>query len=110
MSDILIDDYSNTFTRSTQTKITKGVEAWERIKTGQTWKDWLAIGEAIAAARKDLMDKHGFSNDVGARWNEVWAPWLKDTGFDKIDAATRSTLQKCVEHKADLCALAQETD
>jgi hypothetical protein len=79
--------------------IRAGQEAWKRLSSGESWNDWLLVGEALLIGRTDAMQTAHTNVPAGRRYNEDYSSWLKATKFDGIDKAVRSRLFECLKHR-----------
>src|SRR5215467_471479 len=73
-----------------------GQAAWGRVRSQESWQDWLAIGHAIEAGRIAMMNYLRTNNPNGRVWSEKFGAWLKETGFDAIAKPVRSNLSSCL--------------
>src|SRR5262249_16934386 len=85
----------------------RGQEAWSRLQTGQSWEDWLAIGEAIQVGRHHAMVDANTNQPRGSRYDSIFGEWLRKTGFDTLDKGDRKRLLDCLEHCAEIEAWRQ---
>jgi len=69
-----------------------GQEAWHRLSTGHTRKDWLLVGKACQWLRAEAMATAHVNKAEGGRYNREFSDLLKANGFDAIDKSTRSRL------------------
>jgi len=58
--------------------------AARRVKKGQTWLDWLAIGESISGGRNKAMRRSGANEPKGSAYNRAFADWM-DTKAIAVD-------------------------
>ena len=66
------------------------------------WDDWMAIGEALAVGRAEVMRKFGTNEPIGRRYEKAMAEWLVANSFKEIDKGTRSRLLDCLEHRTEI--------
>jgi hypothetical protein len=83
-----------------QEKVRLGQEAMARQRRG--WDDWMAIGEALAVGRAEVMRKVGTNEPIGRRYEKAMAEWLVANSFKEIDKGTRSRLLDCLEHRTEI--------
>jgi hypothetical protein len=83
-----------------QQKVRLGQEAMARQRRG--WDDWMAIGEALAVGRAEVMRKVGTNEPIGRRYEKAMAEWLVANSFKEIDKGTRSRLLDCLEHRTEI--------
>src|SRR4051794_27982710 len=72
------------------------------LQTDETWEKWLSIGDALSLARNDIMRFLDINKPAGANYNSLMGDFLSDYGFDKIDKAARSRLQRCIDHRTQI--------
>ena len=72
--------------------IWNGQEAWRRLSSGHTRKDWLLVGKACQWLRTEAMRTAHANKPEGRRYNQEYSELLKANGFDGIDKAVRSKL------------------
>jgi hypothetical protein len=66
-------------------------EAAMRIKRGDHWLDWLAIGEGLMVGRLRAMRRAGTNAPVGAAYNKAFGAWLDARKWARdLDKATRN--------------------
>jgi hypothetical protein len=83
-----------------QEKVRLGQEAMARQRRG--WDDWMAIGDALAVGRAEVMRKVGTNEPIGRRYEKAMAEWLVANSFKEIDKGTRSRLLDCLEHRTEI--------
>jgi hypothetical protein len=83
-----------------QEMVRRGQQAMARQRRG--WDDWLAIGEALAVGRAEVMRKVGTNEPIGRRYEKAMAEWLVANSFKEIDKGTRSRLLDCLEHRTEI--------
>jgi hypothetical protein len=83
-----------------QEKVRLGQEAMARQRRG--WDDWMAIGEALAVGRAEVMREVNTNRPTGRRYEKAMANWLIEHAFHEIDPATRSRLLACVKHRTEI--------
>jgi hypothetical protein len=83
-----------------QEKVCLGQEALARQRRG--WDDWMAIGEALAVGRAEVMRKVGTNEPIGRRYEKAMAEWLVANSFKEIDKGIRSRLLDCLEHRTEI--------
>lgn len=76
--------------------VRNGREAWNRIKRGQTWADWVAAGRALVIGRDEAMRAAHTNEAKGRRYNEAFSQWLAHHEFADMDGADRSRLFDCM--------------
>jgi hypothetical protein len=89
--------------------IQRGREAFERLASGRTWDDWVAVGEALLVGRAAAMREARTNTPAGRRYNEVFGSWLAHYGFDRLDKSDRAKLMEVMSRRADWWATATST-
>lgn len=87
--------------------IRRGQEAWSRLQAGRSWKDWLAVEEAVQVGRHCAMVEANTNRPRGSRYEAIFGEWLQRTGFDTLDKGDRRRLLDCLEHRAEIEAWRQ---
>lgn len=85
---------------ATQALIERAQTTWQKIRRAEIWEDWVVIGEALDAGRREIMRHYGLNAPMGAVYARAMSDWLVRYGFDEIDKTTRSRLQKCIDNLA----------
>jgi hypothetical protein len=84
----------------------EAVEAADRLKRGQSWQDWLAIGLFITIGRNKAMARAGTNEPIGARYNKSFGEWMDQRQWLRdIDKATRSHAMWCADHVDELARM-----
>lgn len=80
--------------------IEAGKAAWTRIKAREytTWNDWLCIGHALVAGRRECMRIAGTNFPQGGRYNYAANGWLTEHGFADVCAQERHRIVKIIEN------------
>jgi hypothetical protein len=88
--------------KSEHEAVERGREAWERLKSGKVWEDWMLTGTALTIGRDEcLAATH--SNDIGdKRYRNAFSDWLEENGFGDMDKGERKHLFDCMEHRAEI--------
>lgn len=74
--------------------------AAERIKRGQHWTDWLAIGEGLVVGRLKAMRRAGTNQPVGGGYNRAFGDWLDGHKWARdLDKATRNHAMWCADNR-----------
>jgi hypothetical protein len=81
-----------------------GQEALSRLCQGQSWDDWLAVGEALRIIRHLAMLEAHTNEPEGSRYQTVFGERLRNKGFGEIDKGDRKRLFDCLEHHAEIKA------
>ena len=78
-------------------------EAFERIRTGQHWRDWTLVAAGFEAGRARAMREAGTNEAMGRRYNEAMGRWMdKNPWARKVDKATRNHLLWVADHLAQI--------
>ena len=78
-------------------------EAFERIRTGQHWRDWTLVAAGLNAGRDRAMREAGTNQAMGRRYNEAMGRWMDRNPWSrKIDKATRNHLLWVADHLAQI--------
>jgi hypothetical protein len=80
--------------------VTRGQEAWGRLKKSLT--DWFAVAEALQYGQHRSMLASYSNEPSGRRFQTEMAGWLSSTGFHEIDKGVRSRLLDCLKHRAEV--------
>ena len=85
-----------------QNAVKHGRDAWERIKSDQTFEDWLLVGQALDIGRAWARQRSNATSGRG--YNETFSDWLNENGFgdSALDKGTRSRLADIMEHRAEV--------
>jgi hypothetical protein len=78
-------------------------EAFERIRTGQHWRDWTLVAAGFEAGRARAMREAGTNEPAGRRYNERFGDWMTAQRWPReIDKATRNHLLWVADHLPQL--------
>lgn len=87
-------------------KAQEAADAADRLKRGQSWDDWLAIGTFLNIGRNKAMLRGGTNEPVGARYVKAFSEWMGSYSWiGDIDKATRTHAMWCVDHLPELVKL-----
>jgi hypothetical protein len=76
-------------------------EAADRIKRGQHWLDWLAIGEGLVVGRLKAMRRAGTNQPQGAPYNRAFGDWMDEHRWARdLDKATRNHAMWAADNRA----------
>jgi hypothetical protein len=70
----------------------QGTEAWRRLKKEKSWRDWIAVGEALTAGRDWAMNQALTNQPIGKAYNMAFGEWLQRYKLDDMDKGDRSRL------------------
>lgn len=80
--------------------------AADRLKRGQSWDDWLAIGTFLNIGRNKAMARAGTNEPIGARYIKAFSEWMGSYEWiGDIDKATRTHAMWCIDHLPELVKL-----
>jgi len=72
----------------------------KRIKNGDHWLDWLAVGEFLIVGRLQAMRRAGTNQPVGSAYNRAFGTWLDEhQEFRMLDKATRNHAMWAAENR-----------
>ena len=81
----------------------EGRAAWRNLRLfDKTWNNWTAVGVALVIGRTECMREAGVNEPRGRGYNKLFSRWLRMQGFAEIDAAARSRLLDCMDHRAEI--------
>jgi len=83
-----------------QEAVNHGRDAWQRLRTDQTFEDWLLVGQALEIGRG--WARRRANAPSGRGFNEAFSGWLAENGFADIDKGTRSRLADIMEHRPEI--------
>ena len=87
-------------------KAQEAAAAADRLKRGQSWDDWLAIGTFLNIGRNKAMLRAGTNEPIGARYIKAFSEWMGSYSWiGDIDKATRTHAMWCVDHLDELLRL-----
>lgn len=100
MTDIVIID--SAMTEGERQAGKRASALWAKIKTGGHWDEWIAIGEHLLIARREVMRALHLNAPLGRGYNELFSAWCAHHGYSDMDAGVRSNLLFCLEpqHRA----------
>ena len=74
-------------------------EAFERIRSGQHWRDWTYIAQGLDVGCNRAMRESYSNRPIGRGYNEAFGRWMdKHPWARKIDKATRNHLFWVADH------------
>ena len=77
-----------------------GRDAWQAIGRAQSFDAWKAIGAALAVGKAHALKVSGANAAWGRNYSREFSDWIKQHGFDKMPAATRSVAVELHENAA----------
>jgi hypothetical protein len=84
--------------------ISAGRDAWEAINKAQSFEGWKAIGAALAVGKAHALRVTGANAAWGRNYSREFNLWVRQHGFDKMPAATRSVAVELHEHAEAITA------
>jgi hypothetical protein len=77
----------------------RAAEAFERIRTGQHWRDWTYVAEGFDVGRNRAMREAHTNQPLGRGYNEAFSRWMATRPWARsIDKATRNHLFWVADH------------
>jgi hypothetical protein len=71
----------------------QAAEAFERIRSGQHWRDWTYVAQGFEVGRERAMRESHSNRPYGRPYNEAFSRWMDRNSWSrKIDKATRNHL------------------
>ena len=67
-----------------------GRDAWEQIAKAQSFDGWLVIGAALSIGKRHALKVTGANAAWGRNYSHEFSLWVRQHGFEKTPAATRS--------------------
>jgi hypothetical protein len=103
MTDAMQEGFDSAFE---ELKAQEAADAADRLKRGQSWDDWLAIGTFLNIGRNKAMTRGGTNEPIGARYIKAFSEWMGVYAWiGDIDKATRTHAMWCVDHLEELARL-----
>ena len=84
--------------------VAKGRDAWAAIDKAESFDGWKAIGAALAVGKADALRVSGAPTAWGRNYSREFNLWVRQHGFDKMPAATRSVAVELHEHAEAITA------
>jgi hypothetical protein len=103
----LDDETIEAETREAQSRvrvIRAGRDAWEAINKAQSFDGWKAIGAALAMGKAHALKVTGANAAWGRNYSHKFSLWIRQHGFDKMPAPTRSVAVELAEHAEAITA------
>ncbi|WP_316234230.1 hypothetical protein [Bradyrhizobium sp. SZCCHNR1098] len=84
--------------------IAEGKAAWQRLKdqSRATFADWVAIGRALQAARRECMARARVNAPFGSSYQKHMRDWLREAGMADLDNHERYNAVLMVEHLGEI--------
>lgn len=77
-------------------------EASVRIKTGQQWRDWMAVGDGLMVGRKHALRKANANEPSTPGYRKAFADWRASRPWANRDKATTAHLFWAVENHTEI--------
>jgi hypothetical protein len=78
-------------------------EAALRIKRGDHWLDWVAVGDGLTVGRLRSMRRAGTNQPVGAAYNRAFGLWLDEHKWAReLNKATRNHAMWIIDHRDEI--------
>jgi hypothetical protein len=84
--------------------IRRGLDAWAEINKAESFEGWLAIGAALAVGKAHALKVTGANAAWGRNYSREFSLWVRQHGFDKMPASTRSVAVELAEHAEAITA------
>jgi hypothetical protein len=77
----------------------RATESWDHLKQTQrhNWGQYIVIGEAMVAARAEILRKLNRTEPTGPAYQRAFKAWLVEYGLDDMDKGARARLIKLIE-------------
>jgi hypothetical protein len=86
--------------KSEHDAVVRGRAAWERLKDGRSWDDWMMTGEAVLIGRSECLGAT-HTNDLNSkRYRDAFSEWMEVNGFGEMDKGERARLFECLDNRA----------
>jgi hypothetical protein len=78
-------------------------DAYDRIKRGQHWLDWMDIAEGLAVGRNKALRKAGTNDIQNPQYKRAFREWMKDRPWARdLDQPTRAHLFWSFDNRNDV--------
>jgi hypothetical protein len=78
-------------------------DAYDRIKRGQHWLDWMDVAEGLATGRTKALRRAGTNNVQSPVYKRAFKEWMKDRAWARdLDQPTRAHLFWCIDNRNDI--------
>jgi hypothetical protein len=99
----MTDDSMQIVNVSEEKREQAAADAFERIKRGQHWLDWMDIGEGLAVGRTKAFRTAGTNNVQNPHYKRAFKVWMSERPWARdLDQPTRAHLFWCVDNRNDL--------
>jgi hypothetical protein len=84
--------------------IAKGRDAWAAINKAESFEGWKTIGAALSVGKRHALKVTGANQAWGQNYSREFSLWVRQHGFDKMPAATRSVAVELNENAEAITA------
>jgi hypothetical protein len=84
--------------------IRAGRDAWEAINKAQSFDGWKAIGAALSVGKRHALKVSGANAAWGRNYSREFNLWVRQHGFERMPAATRSVAVELHENAEAITA------
>ena len=84
--------------------IRRGLDALAAINKAESFDGWLAIGAALAIGKRHALKVSGANQAWGRNYSREFSDWIKQHGFERMPAATRSVAVELHENAEAITA------
>jgi hypothetical protein len=74
-------------------------DAWKRLREGQTWGDWMQIGEAFLIGRQIAFEESATNSIDDPRYKRSFGAWMSKYGLDGLHRSDRAKLFTVMESR-----------
>jgi hypothetical protein len=90
-------------TESDARKEALAAEAFQRIRSGQHWSDWMFIADGLLVGRSFAMRRAGTNHPVGRAYNTAFSDWMASRRWARdLDKKDRGDLFWCADHRSEI--------
>jgi hypothetical protein len=93
----------NEINESDARKEALAAEAFQRIRSGQHWSDWMFIADGLVVGRNFAMRRAGTNQPVGRAYNTAFGGWMVDRPWARdLDKKDRGDLFWCADRRSEI--------
>jgi hypothetical protein len=90
-------------TESDARKEALAAEAFQRIRSGQHWSDWMFIADGLIVGRNWAMRRAGTNQPIGRAYNTAFSEWMASRAWARdLDKKDRGDLFWCADHRSEI--------
>lgn len=82
--------------------IRAGRDAWEAINKAQSFDGWKAIGAALSVGKQHALKVSRANAAWGRAYSKEFSLWVRQHGFERMPAPTRSVAVELHQHAAEI--------